>query len=832
MAAGMSWGRRKIRGRKMEKTHKGAHGASWELQINARRKTRPNPCAPAMNKSVTFLPLFGGYPHVHGEWVTMLRVSVRECMSAKGRAKRDKRRKRTERGARNHGNFDSAVWDKRLKFVYFIPHVPQDLREASPYWLYTPGLLSSAPMLNFVATLPADIRESHTDPSTVLRFRLRRLLWRNVIPIELDALHRVAVTDVFGSMFRVVFTNDEDMAREIDGLAFADGLPFLHVSSIPGESHVRPEDLPAGCLDEFVGRVLERLQEQTKWRRFVSAVRQMLKVKRREVEELPFPRSHHNLNMPNEVALESFGWKLVNDDPLVPVGSTPPARERYIERHCEGVHVVLKARAALLMGCQTSVDYAFLLTVPSVHWAIYRHGDFAWNDAEKGAQRALRAVFKLATRQETYFDTLSEDQEIMRHGAFRALMAARRAEYQCYTAALSILSSNTMVPVIRLEPKINNLRGQFKLLGQCARSKSQDRKQFKQSRLLRVAAERMRALIDASFLPFLDVFLKERRIQGMRLVADLPLEVLRCGGIALALRYDVSRIPVTPGNLFLMNCVSPPLFVNVNRLFDILVVRSFEADDPLALLLEKSIGSVMGGIKEPRPKACFVDVTTVDELVSALNRFTGAILIFDGHGDYESELGVGTVVIGGRSIDLWDIRKRCRVPPIVIFSACDTHPIDGSHSSAANAAFVLGARCVLATSLPIRGDLASIFIARLVLRIGEFVPIAVKIRQMLTWREVVSGLQRMTYVSEVTELLAVYAGIRLSDKSREAVQLAANVAINDRQADWFETYLRVLAKESGCSQERLLELIDRWASFTDALKYVQLGSPENVVITS
>jgi hypothetical protein len=91
----------------------------------------------------------------------------------------------------------------------------------------------------------------------------------------------------------------------------------------------------------------------------------------------------------------------------------------------------------------------------------------------------------------------------------------------------------------------------------------------------------------------------------------------------------------------------------------------------------------------------FVDVLNEDEFVAAIHSFDGAMMIFDGHGSYDDEIGSGTIVIGGKAVDTWQLRKRCVLPPIVIFSACDTQPVDGSHSSVATAAFSLDAQTVL-----------------------------------------------------------------------------------------------------------------------------------------
>ena len=42
-----------------------------------------------------------------------------------------------------------------------------------------------------------------------------------------------------------------------------------------------------------------------------------------------------------------------------------------------------------------------------------------------------------------------------------------------------------------------------------------------------------------------------------------------------------------------------------------------------------------------------------------------------------------------------------RVPPIALLSACDTHALDGSHATPANAFMNAGADTVVATSFPV-----------------------------------------------------------------------------------------------------------------------------------
>jgi hypothetical protein len=266
------------------------------------------------------------------------------------------------------------------------------------------------------------------------------------------------------------------------------------------------------------------------------------------------------------------------------------------------------------------------------------------------------------------------------------------------------------------------------------------------------------------------------------------------------------------------------------RFEEIIVIRSFAPDDRLKPLFERATSIVATNEPTQRIRYRIVDVENEGEFIAALNDYEGAIVIFDCHGRFDETLGMGTLVIGGASLNPWDLKNRIQMPPIVMFSACDTQPIDGSHSSVATAAFALGARAVLATILPIRAREAAVFSGRMSLRLAQFVPDALKYRTLLTWREVVSGMLRMSHCTEVLRRLTSHARLSLSEDEFHNVLLMANVAINSRKAHWFDAFLEELATCSGRTLGSLKEDVERWAGMTEAMKHIQLGAPESIII--
>ncbi|MFA6314445.1 MAG: CHAT domain-containing protein [Sterolibacterium sp.] len=262
-----------------------------------------------------------------------------------------------------------------------------------------------------------------------------------------------------------------------------------------------------------------------------------------------------------------------------------------------------------------------------------------------------------------------------------------------------------------------------------------------------------------------------------------------------------------------------------SHLTDILVIRSFAATDRIGSVLEDAFQCFPFRNTTWEVKIRFVDVDTADQLVDTLNAHTGAIVIFDCHGTFEPSEYLSSLKIGAAAVHLWELRKRIRrMPPIVLLSACDTLPVDGSHASVATSMLLLGARTVVATLLPINAVKGAIFLARLVFRIGEFVPLALNNRLRISWREVVAGMTKMLHVTEVLWHLAER---RMIDRAvYEELHMQANGDINNLDPAWFEKTTERLSQHLGCSLLQARKHLSDDVGLTDALAHVQLGHPE------
>lgn len=729
-----------------------------------------------------------------------------------------------------------GAMDSRYKICYLIPHADQDDATTSVFGWYTEGLHEAAGPLRLAATLPADIREPYATTSTVLAERLLRHVWPTILPVEVSSLGE-ALTSIIPTPFRVLLTTRPEVAQAVDNILASHPVPALHVSAIPAPSRIGIETLDAHRVDQFARSVLEVLSRDSGWSGFVRNARHVMSdSKRRTTRKHHLPQGLHNVTLPNELALMAFGWRLTKVSRISkPMVIGPGEPKRYISHICASADAVAQERDRLIPnGAEGLIDYRYILAVSSVYWGHYDKWRELIQSAGPAARRRLKTIYAQVVQASTYYDriTVDGDTEETLRSLRGEITRQRAADMASFTSALSALSSATLAPVLRLEPRLNQIRGELKLLAHCVRTEAKSNLAWKASRLTRRIGERLRLLVDDEFLTRIDAPERDGEIEGMKLICDVPLELMLSGGIPLCMRFDVSRQPPVPGNLFMGECLMSPVMLPMSMFSEVLVIRSFVPEDVLRNMFENAVDAVQEGeaVGENRVTYRFVDVATPDEFVAALQSYSGAVLVFDGHGKYEPQTGVGTLVIGGEPLDVWALRSRCHLPPIVMFSACDTQPIDGSHGSVANAAFNLGARAVLATLFPIYGDKAALFNARMLFRLEAFIPAALKIRPFLTWREVASGMLRMSYAYEVLRALADLARIPLSETDIRRIQLEANVAINARRADWHDVLMRAIADATTIPVDELAQKASQWAGLTDSLKYVQLGSPENVII--
>lgn len=172
---------------------------------------------------------------------------------------------------------------------------------------------------------------------------------------------------------------------------------------------------------------------------------------------------------------------------------------------------------------------------------------------------------------------------------------------------------------------------------------------------------------------------------------------------------------------------------------------------------------------------------------------------------------------------------KIRMPPIVILSACDTHPFDRSHATVANGFLACGAVAVVATALPIRSVQAARFVMRLINRAVHFGEIVNQMGRSVPWSHIVGGVLRMDLATDIIRGFERQG--RYDAEQGDTLLLAANMDLNPLRPDWYDRLIdriMVAGKLDRATWNR--DVADIIAG-SDAIRYVHLGNPEAVLVS-
>lgn len=559
----------------------------------------------------------------------------------------------------------------------------------------------------------------------------------------------------------------------------------------------------AAAETAFAKRQPDRNIAALDWRKFVPWPE----------EKLELPTRSHNITAPTETVLRSFNFALSEGDkPLA--GNTDEEFAAAISAAADELERVRREAGAdrhAMPGSPTMI-----VAVPSV----YRHlsANFIKKSAPSPAKRAFRNV--LRQRQYIAMRATGEELEpIFRDETALAMMKARATELAAYTEALTVAACSLAAPVLRCPPQVDRIRELLiRLAGMSRAGRTNPQRRNK---LAKNIGDSLRAAIPTELVQRIET----HRHDGIKLIGDTPLELMTVDELPLSLRATVSRMPTLPGNLLLRQGVNRvPLMLLPEDLRKVLIVRAFDQHDPLRNLVVEAI-RVINSESRTKIELEVVDVGSTEQFVDAFNKFDGPLAVFDGHGAHDRTDPQGILRVGSIRLNPSELYGRINIPPLLLLSACETHPLEGIESSVASGFLMLGARSVLGTMVPIGGLNAAVLVARFMLRFAEFLPV---LTTMMPWSQVVAGMLRMSYVTDVLRTLEKQ--FQLSQDDYFNIHNAANIAINSFQPNWFEDLLKSVAAAVSVPEDNIREAWLRTCYFTDTLHYIHLGQPEHIFV--
>lgn len=414
-----------------------------------------------------------------------------------------------------------------------------------------------------------------------------------------------------------------------------------------------------------------------------------------------------------------------------------------------------------------------------------------------------------------------------------------------------------------LDYNVNSIRQEVNIISTHCRNDGENRKSL--SHLIISLDKKMK---DYDGIISLIDFLKDKNVNfHLKLYSSLPIGWLNINGCPLALKHYYSLLPRHEYKLSM-----PKTLVMIKKEpLKILIIRSFDKNDPLKNLMENALNirpksseqisdkitqminsntdyleestnlrdftDKISNLKDKDLYAIyrFVDVCSEDDLVSTLNQATESILIFDCHGKKIDDKGNYGLYLYGKAVNLNDLRDKIKkLPPIVIFSTCDSFPLNANQeTSPAQSVINLGAYVAIGTYLPINGKQASIAIYRLIHRLQQYVDITINTSGKVSFINVFQGWFIMEYVREV---LFTMIDDNLTSKEIAFLKILfeINCLINPLRSNWFDGFLEILKKniESFSTKDDVVCYLSKNIAFTDSMKYICVGFPEKVWISN
>lgn len=706
-----------------------------------------------------------------------------------------------------------------FKILYLLALPDWAPNEVTPFQGFAPGLIYLTPMMEVIPRLPADI----LDPTMDLDDRLARRrsgqgswLWS---PINLSTL--VTKRKPTPEMpFMVVFSADKKAAEAVSDWRNKLRIKPIHLSYYKGGNTIHPEDFTQETLRRHligIARRVAAIGKDIDVSDHLAAL-QSWKAESRVPSSLHL--HSHNVTTPNEMALVGAGENTAHGEEGH-LQSSP--QEDYVKGITESASAVVNlwertsGRAAYAISPPRPDIF---LIAPAMFRGVSKHMERTIDNTL--LKRALRSL----DRQSGYTIGMSIEgnEEDAKSGLnfIGPLLGLRGAEMKLTTRAVGLRTAGTIAATIRLPPAINRTGG---VVGQLARFlRSHDNPPaVKSARVFKVVQEALLKSLPAEHLAII-----AQSQAGIKIIADAPLEWLPINGLPLGIRFDVSRINSTPGNLFLEQIRPPvPLHIPPDAFRDYLVLSMFEDGDPIATHLRA--GALSTKDTDGKPIAgSFASPKSVAEFTKAIASFRGPLLVIDSHAAHEEGDVPGGLIINGSSFDVWQLAGKVQMPPIVVLSACDTHPFDRNHATVANGFLACGAAAVVATALPIRGKQAARFVARLINRSVHFGRIVNDTGRAVPWTHIVGGVLRMELATDI--LNAFRDKGCYTEETKSDLLLQTNQDLNPLNPSWYELMIgRILNSCITLPKDFEREVADAIAA-SDAIRYLHLGNPEAIIL--
>ncbi|NTC83360.1 CHAT domain-containing protein [Agrobacterium tumefaciens] len=718
--------------------------------------------------------------------------------------------------------------DSKIRFLISVPDWrPED---ATPFQGFALTLCENSHLLRFIQKMPTDLFE--LTPKFLPHLAARRMAGQS--PITWHGQSPRALRSIpfpVHSAFSVIFLDrSEEIADYREWLSDCPG-PVTIVADKGGT--ISYTDL---TYDALRGRYLEVCNELKELgnvagiEKIEAAIKSWTNPPQKEVS---YGIKGHATIVPNVAALRICGYIDIVNGPLQDI----EREQAYVDQIVLTANTIFDEREARPFSLANQIypkQPDLNLYLPATYDIQAFNGRVGKID--RAMQRDIQTALRLMDRQSSYKFELKTESQMrvfvgrssieLTNGAkpvTNPVISIRQRELWLGTEAMACLSSSEISAVVRLPNRLNRTRGIVRQFAQHYRADNP--RILKRSEVFRGV---QRAIANG-FPNDLRTLLARSR-DGIRIISDAHIEWLDVDGIPLGLRFNVSRIPVTPGNLFIETIsAGAPVLTTFNQFQKVLVVSGLSDGDHIAKQFVYAFNQ-FGEQWRDKLTMQFIRVSSRQELIDAINSFDGMLMLFDGHGSHKPEQP-GVLWLRDEAVNIWDLRGEItRAPPIVVLSACDTHAADRNHATVANGFLSLGSLSVLGSVFPLHATDAAIFAARLLYRVATFVPAAIELfERSLTWLEVVSGMLRRQLVTDILRHLETAGLIAEKDALELHIELCGKADILGGEAF---VLIRQSLLDYGIPETTLDRETQAAIASSSTISYLHVGRPETIIINT
>ena len=544
------------------------------------------------------------------------------------------------------------------------------------------------------------------------------------------------------------------------------------------------------------------------------------KLRKKDSRRLNYPLVSHNITNPTNSLLISCGYQFSGTKIINPKSS----KEKYIDEIVSITKLALK-----LQKEDKSIHQSDLVVYsPAIYSYLYDMNSHFWNSILRTIKdKDIKVFLKNGILKNPHYSGFTLEvkdgflENLKKCDTARYIIYTRQVELMITTCAVTLQAISNNSPAVRLPNSVNFYAKEFKELERLSHSDDKKIQTSFKNKFTKIVSDIKSDIGDA-----LSDLISEKT-KSLSICCDAPLEWIPFKKIPLMFTHEISRINITPGNKFLIDCSFCEIVrVNKSDLCDILIIRSFKDEDPIKFHFEKALKIY----NYDNINITFIDVQSRADLVDALNKYKGVLVVFDCHGNHDGNMSNGWLNIGDEKVDTWGLYKEANVPPIVILSACLTSAVSGSHASVANGLLRSGAISVIGSFLSVNSIKSVSFVARILWRISKYLDILKDINvKEITWRRIISDFFKMAYVQDILFSLATEMDM-LTMKQFEELSIKSNYNINTFRENWFDLMVADVSEICGLTPDDVEKIILSELVIVESMYYQQLGKPENITI--